>query len=120
MRSTVTPSASARPGSSWQAEADLLADGRDYLERKSAGVRYRHLYPQGANLALLLTAYQALDRARAAGRVRTTQPARLRRMLRRDLRRRLRADALIRDRRLQWRFPTPAREPVPGGQGCTT
>ncbi len=110
----MTSPASARPGSSWQAEADLLADGRDFLERKSAGVRYRHLYPQGPNLALLLAAYQALDRARVAGRVRTTRPRRLRRALRRDLRRRLRQDALIRDRRLLWRFPPPAREPVPG------
>ena len=51
----------------WQAEVDLLDDGRTTLERLASSWRYRHLYPGGANVTLLLEAYRDLDRMRALG-----------------------------------------------------
>ncbi len=89
-----------------QAELDLLADGRDVLERWCASPRYRYLYPQGPNLAILLDAYQELDRRRLLGRVRN-RPRPLRRALRRIVLQTARADALSRNRRLRWRYPPP-------------
>ncbi len=56
-------------GNSWQREADLLADGRVYLERLCNRMRYRHLFPGGPDLSLLLAAYQDLDRQRIVGRI---------------------------------------------------
>lgn len=91
---------------SWQFEADLLADGRQALERWCRSRRYRYLYPEGPSLALLLLAYQELDRQRAVGRVRGSR-RRQSRALRRILRQVARQDALGRSRRLQFRYPAP-------------
>ncbi len=97
---------------SWQAEADLLADGRDTLERLCGGWRLRHLYPDGADLSLLLFAYQELDRRRAVG-LAGRGPRRDRRMLRRILRDAVRRDALARERRLAYGLPVPrTRDPA--------
>ena len=93
-----------------QAELDLLADGREVLERWCASPRYRYLYPEGPNLAVLLEAYQLLDRHRLLGRVRD-RPRALRRALRRLVRERARGDALARSRRLRWRYPPPRVRP---------
>ncbi len=89
----------------WQAEADLLADGRAVLEKLSGSWRYRHLYPRGANLALLLGAYRDLDRRRAVLRMGPGEPRAARRFLARRIRRRFRRDALARDGRLLWSYP---------------
>ena len=77
---------STRP--EWQAEADLLAEGLEELERQCATTRYRHLFPTGPNLALLLQAYQELDRWRTVHR-REHPPTsrRLRRRFRRMIKR---------------------------------
>jgi len=96
-------------GASWQAEADLLADGRDHLERLTDSLRARHLYPQGANLAVLLAAYQEIWRERAVGRLRAT-PRRLRRRFKKVIHRRFHSDAHARDLRLHYRYP--AAEPA--------
>lgn len=93
-----------------QAELDLLADGRDVLERWCASPRYRYLYPEGPNLAVLLEAYQLLDRRRVLGRVRD-RPRPLRRALRRLVIRLARVDALSRNQRLRWRYPPPRVRP---------
>ena len=61
---------SRRPGADhakWQREADLLADGREFLERFCRSTRFGHLYPEGPSFALLFEAYQELDRLRAIG-----------------------------------------------------
>lgn len=96
----------------WQAEADLLADGRELLERWSDSLRYRHLYPDGPNLSLLLEAYQELDRRRAVGRMFRFGRRRDYRELRRLLRRSLRRDVLARNRHLQWHVPNPTPRPL--------
>ncbi|MEM9460072.1 MAG: translocation/assembly module TamB domain-containing protein [Myxococcota bacterium] len=93
-----------------QAELDLLADGREVLERWCASPRYRYLYPEGPNLAVLLEAYQQLDRRRLLGRIRD-RPRTLRRALRRLVRQQARGDALARSRRLRWRYPPPRVRP---------
>jgi hypothetical protein len=90
-----------------QAEKDLLADGRELLERLCGTTRYRHLFPGGPNLALLLEAYQELSRRRTVERETTRRPWRTRRRLARSLRARVRRDALDRDRRLHWHLPLP-------------
>jgi hypothetical protein len=90
----------------WQFEADLLAEGRQALERFSRSRRYRYLYPEGPSLALLLMAYQELDRQRAVGRVRGGL-RRQARALRRILLQVAREDAIGRTRRLQYRYPPP-------------
>ncbi len=89
-----------------QAELDLLADGRETLERWCASPRYRYLYPEGPNLAILLEAYQELDRRRIVGRVRSSPRGQVR-ALRRIVRGLARADALARHRRLRWGYPEP-------------
>ncbi len=53
------------PEGTWQ--ADLLAFGQARLERLTGRLRYRHLYPEGPNYALLVAALQALDRRVATG-----------------------------------------------------
>jgi hypothetical protein len=91
----------------WQVEADLLAEGREYLERQCSTTRYHHLFPMGANLALLFRAYQELDRWRTVRHRAQPSRRRDRRRLFRVIRRLVREDALARDRRLLWRYPTP-------------
>ena len=54
----------------WQREADLLAEGREVVERLCRSTRWRYLYPEGPSLAVLLAAYQEFDRRRTVGRVR--------------------------------------------------
>jgi hypothetical protein len=91
---------------------ELLAEGRDLLDRQCSTTRYRHLFPSGSNLALLLRAYQELDRWRTVRH--RAQPAlrRDRRRLSRVIRRLVREDALGRDRRLLWRYPLPRPRPI--------
>ncbi|MEE9384134.1 MAG: translocation/assembly module TamB domain-containing protein [Nannocystaceae bacterium] len=89
----------------WQAEADLLADGRDLLERMCSTTRYRHLFPRGGNPALLLQAYQELDRIRTVARETRNSTRKNGRRLRRLLARAVRNDALSRNRRLTHGFP---------------
>ena len=93
-----------------QAELDLLADGRELLERWTASPRFRYLYPEGPNLAILLEAYQELDRRRVVGRVRPKRRAQQRAM-RRIIRRLAQLDAIARHRRLRWRYPPPRVRP---------
>src|SRR5690606_39637743 len=93
-----------------QLELDLLADGRERVERWCTSPRRRFLYPDGPNLAILLEAYQELDRRRVLGRVRE-RPRALRRALRRLVQQLLQRDALSRDRRLRWRYPPPRVRP---------
>ncbi|MCX4244399.1 translocation/assembly module TamB domain-containing protein [Paraliomyxa miuraensis] len=93
-----------------QLELDLLADGRDVVERWCASPRHRFLYPEGPNLAIVFEAYQELDRKRVLGRVRE-RPRVLRRALRRLVRTLAQRDALARDRRLRWRYPPPRVRP---------
>lgn len=90
---------------SWQREADLLADGRVYLERLCNRMRYRHLFPGGPDLSLLLGAYQDLERQRTVGRVAPDAVRQARRILRRELRRRLQAEIAERSLRLTYRLP---------------
>lgn len=87
-----------------QTELDLLAEGRDALERWTTSVRFRYLYPQGPNLAVVLRAYQQFDRLRAVGRI-GGSPRRQARRLTAMVRRLARRDAVARHRRLRWRYP---------------
>lgn len=96
----------------WQAEADLLADGRALLEQLCSSTRYAHLYPGGPNLALLLEAYRELDRIRTVNRQYKPRRRRDARRFRRILKRALRADALARTRRLNFHHPAPRRHPL--------
>lgn len=89
-----------------QLELDLLADAREVLERWCSGRRHRHLYPDGPNVAIVLEAWQELDRLRVVGRARE-RPRALRRTLRRLVRDLAQRDALARDRRLRWSYPPP-------------
>lgn len=94
----------------WQAEADLLAEGRELLERACQTTRYRHLFPAGPNLALLFHAYQRLDRERTVHRRDPLDPRtrrRERRRLRALIKQLVREDAIARDRRLIWHYPLP-------------
>lgn len=105
------PQRDPKPGvASAQLELDLLADGREVLERWCSSRRVRYLYPEGPNLAVLLEAWQELDRRRVLGRVRE-RPRALRRALRKLVLRMAQADALARDRRLRWRYPPPRLRP---------
>ncbi|HVH99819.1 MAG TPA: hypothetical protein VM869_13950, partial [Enhygromyxa sp.] len=102
---------------SWQAEKDLLAEGRKYLERLCSTTRYRHLFSTGPNVALLLRAYQELDRWRTVRRRNVEEQSRGdrrrdRRRFHRILRRLVRADAIARDRRLRWHYPEPRPRPL--------
>lgn len=99
------PRAESRPDP-WQAELDLLALGREHLERRCGGWRIRHLYPRGADPSLLLLAYQELDRRRVVGRV-SRRPRALARALFRILDEMVRRDALARNRRLAHGLPPP-------------
>ncbi|NVB41671.1 translocation/assembly module TamB domain-containing protein [Pseudenhygromyxa sp. WMMC2535] len=99
----------------WQAEADLLADGRERLEALCATTRYRHLFPGGANMALLFRAYQDLERWRMVRRHNREDaiiPWSERRYFARRLAALVREDALARDRRLLWRYPLPRPRPL--------
>ncbi len=89
-----------------QLELDLLADARDVLERWCTSRSRRHIYPEGPNVAVVLEAWQELDRLRVLGRVRE-RPKSLRRVLRRLVRTMAQRDALARSRRLRWRYPPP-------------
>ncbi|MCB9702641.1 MAG: translocation/assembly module TamB domain-containing protein [Myxococcales bacterium] len=104
-------------GESWQAEADLLADGRDHLDRLTDSLRYRHLYPNGTNLAILLAAYQEVWRERTVGRLQGSR-RRLLRRFRRAIRDGLRRDVVDRSQRLTHGYPSarPAllTTPIPG------
>lgn len=94
----------AAPGS--QPDAVLLADGRRLLEKLCRGFRVRHLYPAGANLALLLEAYQTLDRERTVGRLSArTRPQR--RRMRALVKQLLHRDITVRSLRLAYKFPAP-------------
>ena len=97
------------PGASWQ--VDLLAFGRARLERLSARLRFRHLYPDGPNFALLFAAYQAIERQVATGRIRAS-PRILRRRLARELSRRLEDDAACREAHVAHQIPPPVRHPI--------
>ncbi|MCA9690827.1 MAG: hypothetical protein KC636_14565, partial [Myxococcales bacterium] len=104
----------AAPSDPEQAEKDLLARARDALERYCNTTRYRHLYPQGANVALLLTAYQDLQRLHRVGRVRWRSQRHKLRLLKARLKEQVRADALDRSRRLSYGFPSPKPSPILG------
>jgi hypothetical protein len=95
----------------WQAEANLLARGRDLVESLCGSTRYRQFYPEGPNLALLLEVYQQLDRLRAIGRVPRSARGQ-RRAFKRLLRGAVRRDVLDRNRRLTYGYPTPRVIPV--------
>jgi hypothetical protein len=99
-------------GSSWQREADLLAEGRVYLERLCNRTRFRHLFPGGPNLALLLLAYQDLERQRTVGRIAPEKLRHARRFLRRSLQRRVADDVIERSLRLAYRIPPARQRPV--------
>jgi len=101
----VAPPSAASSGSP-SADADLLAEGRELLERWCLAGRTRYLYPEGPNLALLFAAYQDLERQRLTGRIRPGARAR-RRAFRRGLRRLVRDDVRDRVRRLTYGFPPP-------------
>ncbi len=99
-----------QPPDPWQLEAELLALGREHLERRCGAWRIRHLYPHGADPSLLLLAYQELDRRRTVARVGTSR-RQLARALRRIVDGMVGRDALARNRRLNHRLP-PARPPT--------
>lgn len=94
----------SRPLGPEQPDAVLLADGRRLLEKLCRGFRVRHLYPAGANLALLFEAYQILDRERIVGRLAPrTRPQR--RRLRKLVRELLARDIAVRSLRLTYKLP---------------
>ncbi len=98
-------------GGARQIEADLLAVGRERLERLCNGWRLRHLYPDGCDYSLLLLAYQELDRRRAVGRA-GRSPRGNARMLTAILKQLVARDALARNRRLAWGLPVARAQPV--------
>ncbi len=106
---TLQPSAEQR---TWQHEADLLAEGRELVERMCESTRYRYLYPDGPSVALLLSAYQEFDRLRTVGRIRG-RARRQRRAFRALIRRHVRSDALGRSHRLSHRYPAPRLRRLP-------
>ncbi|MCY1058131.1 hypothetical protein [Nannocystis sp. SCPEA4] len=99
-------------GSAWQREADLLADGRVRLERLCNAARFRHLFPGGPSLALLLDAYQDLQRQRLVGRIAPDDLRGARRYLRKQLKRRVREEAIERSLRLAYRIPVARPRPL--------
>lgn len=78
-------------------------------------MRYRHLFPGGPDLALLLAAYQDLERQRTVGRIAPDNVRRARRHLRRELRRRLADEITERSLRLTYRIPVARPRIVLGG-----
>lgn len=96
----------------WQREADLLAEGREVVERLCRSTRWRYLYPEGPSLSVLLAAYQEFDRRRTVGRVRGG-PWRQRRAFRALVRRHLRADVQARSHRLSYGYPLPRLRRLP-------
>ncbi|MCR9165449.1 MAG: hypothetical protein ACE37F_11915 [Nannocystaceae bacterium] len=96
----------------WQREADLLAEGREVVERLCRSTRWRYLYPDGPSLAVLLAAYQEFDRRRTVGRVRGGR-WRQRRAFRALVRRHLRADVQARSHRLSYGYPLPRLRRLP-------
>lgn len=102
-------------GSAWQREADLLADGRVRLEKLCNAARFRHLFPGGPNLALLLDAYQDLQRQRLVGRIAPSDLRGARRHLRKQLRKRVREEAVERSLRLAYRIPLARPRPLLAG-----
>jgi len=96
----------------WQREADLLADGREVVERLCNSTRWRYLYPDGPSLAVLLAAYQEFDRKRTVGRVRGGH-WRQRRAFRALVRRHVRADVQSRSHRLSFGYPQPRLRRLP-------
>lgn len=91
-------------------DIELLAAGRHALERACGHFRVRHLYPAGADPALLVLAIQELDRQRVVGRVKQT-PRALRARLRRIVGDLVARDTFARDRRLRLGLPMP-RPPI--------
>ncbi|MBP7291479.1 MAG: translocation/assembly module TamB domain-containing protein [Nannocystaceae bacterium] len=92
-------------------DAELLAFGRERLERLCGRLRVRHLYPVGADPALLLMAWQELDRRRAvakAGRSRRGD----RRQLAAILAAYVKRDAVARDMRLLFDLPAARSESI--------
>jgi hypothetical protein len=85
-------------------EADLLADGRRLLTKLCDTLRTRHLYPAGPNLALLLEAWQALQRERTVGRI-GPRPRPQRRRLRTLIRALVKRDVALRSLRLTYQIP---------------
>lgn len=96
----------------WQREADILAEGREVVERMCTSTRLRYLYPQGPSLAVLLAAYQEFDRRRTVGRV-SGGPWRIKRAFRALVRRHVRADVQSRSRRLTYGYPLPRLRRLP-------
>lgn len=96
----------------WQREADILAEGREVVERMCTSTRLRYLYPQGPSLAVLLAAYQEFDRRRTVGRVHGG-PWRTKRAFRALVRRHVRADVQSRSRRLTYGYPLPRLRRLP-------
>ncbi len=96
----------------WQQEADLLAEGREVVERMCSKTAHRYLYPEGPSLALLLTAFQEFDRMRTVGRVRGG-PWRRKRRFKALVRRHVRDDIQSRSRRLSHGYPQPRLRPLP-------
>lgn len=68
-------------------------------------MRYRHLFPGGPDLSLLLRAYQDLDRLRIIGRIAPNNVRKARRFLRERLRVRLNDEIGERSLRLAYRIP---------------
>jgi len=109
------PGAGPGPGSAgaatdqlaWQRQADLLADGREFLERWCRSTRFGHLYPEGPNFSILFESFQAFDRQRTVGRAPRSR-WRQRRLLIRILHRAAKRDAFNRDQRIKWGYPLPA------------
>ncbi|MBL4688025.1 MAG: hypothetical protein JKY37_25775, partial [Nannocystaceae bacterium] len=109
MAKTVIPGAYGAPSdggghAAWQTQADLLADGREMLERWCRSTRFAHLYPDGPNFSILFESYQEFDRLRAIGRVPKGR-WRQRRKLKQLLRRAARRDVVTRTSRIRWAYP---------------
>ncbi|MGH1340732.1 MAG: hypothetical protein ACRBN8_04230 [Nannocystales bacterium] len=96
----------------WQREADILAEGREVVERMCTSTRLRYLYPEGPSLAVLLAAYQEFDRRRTVGRVHGGA-WRTKRAFRALVRRHVRADVQSRSRRLTYGYPLPRLRRLP-------
>lgn len=83
-----------------------------YLEKLSLTARYRHLFPKGASVALLLAAYQDLERQRIIGRIAPSDLRRARRHLRAVLRHLVRQEVTERSLRLTYRIPPARPQPL--------
>ena len=106
------PHPPTRDAQRWQREADLLAEGREVVERLCCSTRWRYLYPEGPSLAVLLGAYQEFDRQRTVGRIRGG-PWRQRRRFKAMVRRHVRADVQARSHRLTFGYPQPRLRRLP-------